>query len=91
MAASVQLLEGLVAHEVEREGVSEGKVVVGGFSQGALLSHLALCRRIARGRCELTRSARRNRRRRHLAPHGTQFAAAARRRVCPVGLPRPHP
>ncbi|GAA5909687.1 hypothetical protein JCM8208_003846 [Rhodotorula glutinis] len=41
MAASVQQLEGLVKHEVDEEGVEEGRVVVGGFSQGGVISLLA--------------------------------------------------
>ncbi|GAA5853540.1 hypothetical protein JCM9279_001307 [Rhodotorula babjevae] len=41
MAASVQQLEGLVKHEVDEEGVKEGRVVVGGFSQGGVISLLA--------------------------------------------------
>lgn len=42
MAASVQQLEGLIKHEVDEEGIEEGQVVVGGFSQGA--SRNSLCR-----------------------------------------------
>ncbi|GAA5940543.1 hypothetical protein JCM3775_004824 [Rhodotorula graminis] len=40
MAASVQQLEELVKHEVDEEGIEEGRVVVGGFSQGGVISLL---------------------------------------------------